>query len=125
VPISELRREYAAAKVCVIPLHDVKYSSGQTILLEMLASGARVVVSDVGAVQDYIAGCESVTRVPTGDVEALGAAIRGQSSVAAHSRGVDHVRAGFTSANFEARLAGLIFDVVGGRERADVRSAGE
>lgn len=41
VPISLLRHLYRAASVQVIPLRDVRFSSGQTVLLENFAAGAR------------------------------------------------------------------------------------
>jgi glycosyltransferase involved in cell wall biosynthesis len=74
VPILPLKARYAAARSIVIPLHEILYSSGQTILLENLAMGRPVIVSDVEAVRDYV-NVEVAQIVPPGDSEAIRAAL--------------------------------------------------
>jgi glycosyltransferase involved in cell wall biosynthesis len=54
VPIAELRELYADADVMVLPLREAEMSSGQTVLLENLAMGTPVVISDVSGVADYL-----------------------------------------------------------------------
>ncbi len=91
VPIADLRQLYLSATWCVIPLEDVDYSSGQTVLLEMMASGCAIVVSDVRALRDYVEVESGVLRVPPGDTEALADALAGRSEsdgVAVHVAGV-------------------------------------
>lgn len=74
VPIARLRELYAAAGVVVIPLHDVPFSSGQTVLLENMAMGRRVIVTDVPGVRDYV-DPQLTDAVRPGDVMGLRAAI--------------------------------------------------
>ena len=74
VPITDLVDRYAEARRVVIPLHDVLYSTGQTVLLENLAMGRPVIVSDVSVVRDYISPAVA-TAVPPEDVDALRGAL--------------------------------------------------
>ena len=67
IPILQLRALYLAARRIVVPLKHVDFSSGQTVLLETLALGRPVVVTDVLPVRDYVSP-EVATLVPPGDV---------------------------------------------------------
>ncbi|GAB3067101.1 hypothetical protein GCM10027053_33260 [Intrasporangium mesophilum] len=79
VPIVDLRRLYAAARTLVIPLRESSVSSGQTVLLENLAMGNEVIVSDVSGIRDYVA--PGVVRlVPPGDIAAMRRALDGIES---------------------------------------------
>jgi glycosyltransferase involved in cell wall biosynthesis len=75
VPIDRLRALYRAATVHVIPLHESPISSGQTVLLENMALGKAVIVSDVSGIRDYVEPGVTATVVPPGDVSALRDAI--------------------------------------------------
>jgi glycosyltransferase involved in cell wall biosynthesis len=75
VPIDQLRELYRAATVHVIPLHEAPFSSGQTVLLENMALGKLVIVSDVSGVRDYVEPGVTAAVVPPGDAVALRGAI--------------------------------------------------
>jgi glycosyltransferase involved in cell wall biosynthesis len=107
VPITRLRDLYAAAGRCVIPLREADFSSGQTVMLEMLAMGVPLTVSDVSAVRDYVGAV--ATSVPAGDSAALREAL--EPSIGIDRDAVDHVRASFTSVRFSADLTRLANEV--------------
>lgn len=67
--ILELKQLYADAMAIVIPLHETRFSSGQTVLLECMAMGKEVVVAKTSAVQDYIA--DSIRTFAPGDSQTL------------------------------------------------------
>lgn len=76
VPIEELRDLYRECRVMVLPLRDIGISTGQTVLLENLALGTPVIVSDVPAVSDYVGEQDDQpVLVPPGDVAALAEAL--------------------------------------------------
>ena len=75
VPIIRLRELYRTASVHVIPLHESPISSGQTVLLENMALGKAVIVSDVSGIRDYVEPGVTATVVPPGDASALRNAI--------------------------------------------------
>jgi glycosyltransferase involved in cell wall biosynthesis len=62
-----LRALYRAATVGVLPLSD---ATANNALLELMACGRAVVVSDVGGVRDYVQG-SAVQLTPAGDSDAL------------------------------------------------------
>lgn len=120
VPIARLRELYRAATVLVVPLHEVPFSSGQTVLLENMALGKAVIVSDVSGVRDYVEPGRTATVVPPGDVPSLRRAIdealdlparRGRIGCAA----AESVRRQFSARHFAARLSGVIAEVSSGR----------
>lgn len=82
VPIRELREMYLECRVMVLPLRDIGISTGQTVLLENLAAGTPVIVSDIPAVADYIDGGANPTVVVPGDVAGLRRALQSVSSPA-------------------------------------------
>ena len=110
VPIRNLREAYAEADVLVIPLHPRQLSSGQTVLLEVMAMDRRVVVSDVPTVRDYVS--DDVTcLVPSGDPAALRRALESEAgrAVAADSSPRAHVMAqDFTADGLSARIESLL-----------------
>ncbi|MCU1459940.1 MAG: hypothetical protein JWO37_15 [Acidimicrobiales bacterium] len=110
VPIAQLRSLYAAARRVVIPLHDVTFSSGQTTLLENLAMGRPVIVSDVPMIRDYISS-DAMTAVPAHDVAALRRALSGPTPPMIPAA-VEHVRRHFTADRFGRDLAQLCEAVV-------------
>ena len=106
VPICELREQYASARWNVIPLHETLYSSGQTVLLEVMAMGRPVVVSDVSAVRDYIAPGTAVV-VPPNDAAALRQAI-GDIPAGVNLKSAQHVRQRYSSRRFAGDLVTLL-----------------
>jgi glycosyltransferase involved in cell wall biosynthesis len=110
VPITRLRTLYASGSCHVVPLRNVPISSGQTVLLENLAMGNAVIVSDTVATRDYVSR-EVATLVPPGDVSAMREAL---STVPARpiDAAVEHVREHFTSERFATDLAALCVEIV-------------
>ena len=116
VPIRRLRELYRAATVQVIPLHERPYSSGQTVLLENMASGKAVIVSDVSGVRDYVTPGVTATVVAPGDVAALRRAINEALDVPAARRRIGcaaaaAVRQEYSTQRFAARLSKIIAEV--------------
>jgi glycosyltransferase involved in cell wall biosynthesis len=116
VPIGRLRELYRAAAVLVIPLHEAPFSSGQTVLLENMASGRAVVVSDVSGVRDYVQDGVTATVVPPGDVAALRRAIDRALREEAAGRRIGRaaaaaVREEYSARRYADRLAAVISEV--------------
>lgn len=65
----------AGAKIVVIPLDRADESSGQLVLLQAMACGKPVIVTDNRGIQDYIDPGDSVLTVPPHDIEAMNKAI--------------------------------------------------
>lgn len=112
VPILQLRALYAGARHVVIPLREVLFSTGQTVLLENLAMGRPVVVSDTAAVRDYVSA-DIATLVTPGDVKEMKSALSSVPSpyVAAAAA---HVRRHFTTERFAGDIAALCREVTTG-----------
>lgn len=70
IPIAELPHIYGSGRHFVVPLKSSSYSSGQTVLLENLVSGRRVITARVPYVQDYVAGV-ATTQYEPGDAASL------------------------------------------------------
>lgn len=75
VSYGELRRLYAAASLVVIPLLDVDFPAGVTTLLEAMAMGKAMIVSDTEGLADYVQNGETALAVPPGNADALRDAI--------------------------------------------------
>jgi glycosyltransferase involved in cell wall biosynthesis len=75
VPDSELVALYQAADVCVVP--SVALEGFGLVVLESLACGTPVVVSDVGGLPEAVAGIADDLVVPAGDAGALGEMLGG------------------------------------------------
>lgn len=71
VPIDRLRSLYDEAAFHVIPLLETRFSSGQTVLLENMAMGRVVIVTDTSATRDYALHDVTALTVRPGDVEQL------------------------------------------------------
>jgi glycosyltransferase involved in cell wall biosynthesis len=116
VPITELRDLYRTAGVVVLPLHESEFSSGQTVLLENLAVGTPVILSDVSGVRDYLTPSPGrlvpVRLVPPNDAAALGSAIADALASADDPALADarreHVLATFSGSTMAARLESLL-----------------
>jgi glycosyltransferase involved in cell wall biosynthesis len=123
VPIIRLRELYRAAGVHVIPLHEAPISSGQTVLLENMALGKAVIVSDVSGVRDYVDPGVTATVVPPADVASLRRAIEEafeEPSVAERigRSAAEAVRRRYSARHFALRLSALITQLSGpGPER--------
>ncbi|WP_076261474.1 glycosyltransferase family 4 protein [Intrasporangium flavum] len=113
VPIATLRDLYSRAEVVVLPLRESEVSSGQTVLLENLAVGTPVVVSDVSGIADYV-DASVVRLVPPGDVAALRAALSDGSWHDRASGGPAQVAGSFTTAHLAAAIEGVVLDVLDG-----------
>lgn len=69
-------RELMRAARCVaLAFHDTELPSGPLVLLDAMAHGKPVVVTDVGGTRDYVTHRQDALVVPPGDVPALAAAI--------------------------------------------------
>lgn len=64
------RELYEWADVIVVPLRENTHASGITVVLEAVALGKPLIVTDIGALRDYF-GPEHMTYVPPHDVPAL------------------------------------------------------
>lgn len=110
IPILQLRALYLAARRIVVPLKHVDFSSGQTVLLETLALGRPVVVTDVLPVRDYVS-TEVAMLVPPGDVTAMRAALDAPVSPRVPVA-TDHVRERFTIHRFAEDIAALCAQLI-------------
>ena len=65
-PISPktLYKYYTQATLVVLPLHPLKVSLGQTVLLESMAMGNCVIISDIPSVHDYITDTACISIPP-------------------------------------------------------------
>jgi glycosyltransferase involved in cell wall biosynthesis len=70
-----LREEYARARFVVVPLHDVPSASGATALLEAMAMGKAVIVSDSRGIRDFVKDGQDAVVVRSGDAGLLRQAI--------------------------------------------------
>lgn len=73
VPDTDLVTAYRAADVSVVPT--IELEGFGLIVLESLAAGTPVVVSDVGGLPEAVAGLDGATVVPAGDPDALASAL--------------------------------------------------
>jgi hypothetical protein len=75
VPYRRLLELYSECRLFISCLHDVEYSTGQTVIQEALELCQKVIVSDVRSVSDYIVADENVITVQGGSVSDYEAAI--------------------------------------------------
>jgi glycosyltransferase involved in cell wall biosynthesis len=75
IGLKAAREVYDWADVIVVPLRHNTHVSGITVVLEAVALGKPVIVSDVGSLRDYF-GPEHVFYVPPHDVQALQQTLR-------------------------------------------------
>jgi glycosyltransferase involved in cell wall biosynthesis len=66
-PILKLKEEIAKARFMVIPLPYVRYSLGQTTLLQAMSMQKAVIVTDVPAIADYVKDGETAHLFQAGD----------------------------------------------------------
>jgi hypothetical protein len=82
VPYLQLLTLYSGCEMFVSCLHDVDYSSGQTVLQEAMLLSKKVVVTDVRIVKDYVNSeidTHSLSLVPVSDVQSLKKIIHNRS----------------------------------------------
>ncbi|MBV7332999.1 glycosyltransferase family 4 protein [Chloroflexi bacterium TSY] len=75
IPYTELRSLYARARLVVVPLFDIDYAAGSTTLLEAMAMGKSVIVTQTKGIADYVIHDETGVYVPPADANALREAI--------------------------------------------------
>jgi glycosyltransferase involved in cell wall biosynthesis len=68
---TELRDLYAGARFAVLPLKRVQFAAGVTAILEAMAMGKAVVVTDSPGLADYVRSGENGLVVPPHDPEAM------------------------------------------------------
>jgi glycosyltransferase involved in cell wall biosynthesis len=76
VPMPQLREHYRKAAVHVCPLVETRFGSSHTVLVENMAMGKTLIVSDVSGVRDYVEHDVTALLVPPGDAEQLRETIR-------------------------------------------------
>ena len=76
LPWKAYRTLYEQARFVVLPLFSSIHSSGVSSLLEAMAMGKAVIVSDSPGLRDYVVADVTGLVVPCGDASALRAAIR-------------------------------------------------
>ena len=112
VPIDALRDVYRAAPVTVIPLHPATFSSGQTVMLELLSLGRPLVITDAPSIRDYVRDGVEATLVPAGDAKALAEAIRAAwTGPASNPAGRARALAEFSVARQAERLEEFLSEV--------------
>jgi glycosyltransferase involved in cell wall biosynthesis len=113
VPLSQLREYYHTSALLLLATHADSHSdgadcSGQTVLLEAMASGLPVIATHKASLQDYVHEGEGVV-VPHGDQEAIMEALRTLSDRGTRERYAHAARASvereFTSSHMARRLS--------------------
>jgi len=67
IPYQELRSLYARARLVVVPLYEVNYAAGVSVLLEAMAMAKPVVISRTAGISDYVVPDETGVYVAPGD----------------------------------------------------------
>lgn len=75
LPGEKFRDLYAHAEVVVLPMHDVKHAGGITAVLEAMAMGKPLVVTDTTLAADFVINEVNALVVPVGDPDAMAAAV--------------------------------------------------
>lgn len=71
VDIERHQQNMQAAEVVVVPTHDLAYPTGQSVMLEGMASGACVAVTETSAMAEYIQDGTSNLALPLHDPEGV------------------------------------------------------
>ena len=116
IPIQELKRLYEAARMHIIPIREMRFSSGQTTLLENMALGKAVIISDTAAVRDYVENGVTAICVRPGDVAQLREEIEKAwdnpiQNVYIGQQAAQVVRERFSSETFARKMVDLLQDV--------------
>ncbi len=107
---------YAGAAIVVVTTHNTPNASGVTSLMEAMAMGKPVVVSDNPALRDYLPPPDAGVVIPVGDRAALQAAILGLLSDPAKAEKMGQAARAFALKNFHPKrhfqaVATLLNDV--------------
>ena len=79
IGIDRLREYIHDARIVVLPIEKEPYSVGQTTLLQCMAMGKPVIVSNVAGVRDYVRNGTDCLSVPYGDPSSLTSAVESLS----------------------------------------------
>lgn len=110
--VHELRDLYLSAAAVTIPLRPNRHASGATVCVEALASGARIVATRAGGLDDYLGG--EGRLVAPGDVAGFAAAVReAVREEAPTTERNSHVRLGLTQVDYVARYAAVTRAILG------------
>jgi glycosyltransferase involved in cell wall biosynthesis len=114
-----MRDLYARSSVVAVALKPTSTGSGLTVVLEAMASGRPIVVTDNPGMSDYVDHGVDGLLVPPDDVEAFAAALREllvdpQRCAEMGRAAADRARAEFTSAGMSAVLSGILHASVQG-----------
>lgn len=71
IPYQELRSLYARARLVVVPLHEVDYAAGVSVLLEAMAMAKPVVISRTAGISDYVVPDETGVYAAPADADEL------------------------------------------------------
>lgn len=74
--IFEHQRNLQSAELVVVPTHDMVYPSGQSVLLEAMASGTSAAITRTAAMRDYIGDGEWNFALPLADPAGVAKVIR-------------------------------------------------
>jgi glycosyltransferase involved in cell wall biosynthesis len=124
----ELRDLYASAKFVIVPVHQTLNVSGVGSVLEAMAMGKALVVSDNPRLRDYFIPGETAIVPPTDDPQALRDAIMHLNNnfemrQALGRNGRSMVERFFANPVFGARMAQAIRDVVFGHDPSSMPAA--
>lgn len=75
IPLDDLARKIAQARIVVLPLQDREISTGQTILLQAMAMGKPVIATRTSGTVDYVISGKTGILVSPGDAGEMRAAI--------------------------------------------------
>jgi len=103
LPDEEFRQLYADASIIVVSTKETVNAGGVTSLLEALAMGKPVIVSDNPALRDYLPPADAGIVVPIGDDKALRAAILDLASNPAKAAAMGRKAREFAVERFSAR----------------------
>ncbi len=111
----------------VIPLKAVGYSSGQSVLLQGMARGKAVVVTDGPSVRDYVRDGETAVLVPPDDAPALRDALTGlwtddERRARIGTNAAKAVREDFGYARFACSLVAMAEELVGRQSGVTART---
>lgn len=112
-----MRDLYARSTVVGVALRPTSTGSGLTVVLEAMASGRPIVVTDNPGMSDYVEHGVDGLLVPPADVDAFADAIRGLLLDPDRARemgraAADRARRDFTSAAMSTTLAGILHAAV-------------
>ncbi|MCL4541113.1 MAG: glycosyltransferase family 4 protein [Chloroflexi bacterium] len=108
-----LRTLYAQSAFVVIPLEDISYAAGYTVVLEAMAMGNAVICTRTRQPDDFIVEGETGFYVPPGDIGALRDRIRylldhPNTAISIGLAGRRRVEAYFTIDHFVGRITNLL-----------------